>query len=319
MVPMLEEYKATIGIDFKSRIIEPPIGLKPASVIAEFLNLKTSQVEKLIKSNTGRFSLSFLMAKYSKLPKETGNISAKVFILAFFGFFLFPISRTGLNPLVAERHMRIQEICSAVNPIERYLKIQEKLPKYFFHEWANFIRALTPDQFQWRIKWPKIVKARITCQEGNLVPLLGLNGGTTYCPLRIVRQFGMIQYIPPGWHPEEFTFAIPQGSLPEEESRKLQKRVDKIIDSLKRSTEQMVKWPEDLKGEMKLYLASNEYIKWLKAKRPIDIEPYIPLSVTINLDEPYVPEYIMPNTPGVEPYILEEVVIGVEEWEARVT
>ena len=91
-----------------------------------------------------------------------------------------------------ERYMCIQEIDSSTNPIEKYLKLQDKLPKYSFHEWANFIRTLTPDQFQWRIQWPKIVKAQITCQEGNLVPLLGLNGGTAYCPLRVVRQFGMI-------------------------------------------------------------------------------------------------------------------------------
>ena len=97
MVPTLEEYKATIEIDFESKIIEPPIGLKPTSVIAEFLNLKTPQVEKLIKSNTGNLPLSYLVANYSKLPKEIGNTSTRV----FFGFVLFLTSRIGLNPLVA--------------------------------------------------------------------------------------------------------------------------------------------------------------------------------------------------------------------------
>ena len=42
MVPTLEEYKATIRIDFESRTVEPLVELKPTSVIAEFLNLKTS-------------------------------------------------------------------------------------------------------------------------------------------------------------------------------------------------------------------------------------------------------------------------------------
>lgn len=65
MVPTLEEYKAAIGVDFKSKIVKPPIGLNPVSVLAEFLNLKTSQVEKLIKTNTKRFPLSFLIANYS--------------------------------------------------------------------------------------------------------------------------------------------------------------------------------------------------------------------------------------------------------------
>lgn len=101
MMLTLQEYKAAIGIDFKLRIIEPPIGLKPMSVLAELLNLKTSQVEKLIKSNIGRFPLSFLISTYSKLPRETGNTSARVFLLAFFGFVLFPVSKIGLDPLMA--------------------------------------------------------------------------------------------------------------------------------------------------------------------------------------------------------------------------
>ena len=62
----------------------------------------------------------------------------------------------------SERHMHIREIDSSTNPIEKYLKLQDKLPKYSFHEWANFIRALTLDQFQWRIQWSKIAKAQIT-------------------------------------------------------------------------------------------------------------------------------------------------------------
>lgn len=103
MVPILEEYKAAIGIDFKPKIVEPPIGLNSTSISAKFLNLETTQVEKLIKTNTRRFPLSFLISKSSKsstFPKEMGNTSARVFVVAFFGFILFLVSRTRLDPLV---------------------------------------------------------------------------------------------------------------------------------------------------------------------------------------------------------------------------
>ena len=52
--------------------------------------------------------------------------------------------------------------------------------------------------------------------------------------------------------------------------------------------------------------------KWL-----IDVEPYIPLSIITDPEEEYVPKYIVPHVPGVKPYILEEVVIDVEEWELQ--
>ena len=162
--------------------------------------------------------------------------------------------------------MRIKEIDSSTNPIKKYLTLQDRMPKYSFHEWANFIRVLIPDQLQWRIQWPKITKAQITIQDSNFVPLLGLSGGTTYCPLRVIQQFKMVQQIPPTWHPEEFTFEILQGPLLEKKNKELRIRVDGIVNSLKRSTKQIVQWHEDSEGEMKLFLASNEYIRWLKAK-----------------------------------------------------
>ena len=127
----------------------------------------------------------------------------------------------------------------------------------------------------------------------------------------------MVQQISPIWHPEEFTFEISQEPILKKKSKELWTRVDGIMNSLKRSTKQIVKWLEDLEGEMKLFLASNEYIKWLKTKWPINIEPYVPLSVTTHFDEPYIPEYIVLSTSGVKSYVPEEIVIDVEEWETR--
>ena len=52
---------------------------------------------------------------------------------------------------------------------------------------------------------------------------------------------------------------------------------------------------------MKIHMASKEYIRWIENKRPIDVESYIPLSVVSDPVDKYVPEYIIPSMPGVEP------------------
>ena len=117
--------------------------------------------------------------------------------------------------------MNICKICSMINSIERYIRIQSKLPKQSFLDWANFIKALTPDQIQWRINWPKISKAKITSREENEIPLLGLSGEAAYCPLRVIRQFGILQQVSPVWNPEEFAFDISSEIIPEEEKNSL--------------------------------------------------------------------------------------------------
>ena len=68
---------------------------------------------------------------------------------------------------------------------------------------------------------------------------------------------------------------------------------------------------------MKIYMASKKYIKWMESKRPIDVEAYIPLSIIMDPKEEYAPKYIVPHVLGVKPYIPEEVIIDVEEWEAQ--
>ena len=47
LVPTLEEYQAAIGINSKPRIVEPSVGLNLVSIVAEFLNLKTSKIKKV--------------------------------------------------------------------------------------------------------------------------------------------------------------------------------------------------------------------------------------------------------------------------------
>lgn len=57
---------------------------------------------------------------------------------------------------------------------------------------------------------------------------------------------------------------------------------------------QDVKWPDSLEGEMNVHRASLEYVQYYKAIRR-------------RLAKPYVPEYIVPYVPGVEPYVPENL------------
>ena len=147
--------------------------------------------------------------------------------------------------------------------------------------------------------------------------MFGLNGGATYYPLKVIRQFRILQQVPLAWNPEEFTFDIPSGIIPEEEKNVHQAKIHKIILSLDNSLEQIIEWPKSLGEDMNICMASKEYIKWIENKRPIDFEPYVSLSVVLDPVDEYVPEHIVPSMPRVEPYISEEVVIDVEEWESR--
>ena len=93
-----------------------------------------------------------------------------------------------------------------------------------------------------------------------MVPLFGLIGGAAYCPLRVVKQFGMLQQVPPTWSLKEFAFDIPSGFILKEEKKDLQAKVHKIILSLDNLPLQVVQWPKSLEGDMEIYMASKEYI-----------------------------------------------------------
>ena len=62
----------------------------------------------------------------------------------------------------------------------------------------------------------------------------------------------------------------------------------------------------------------QEIIKWMESKRPIDVEPCVPLNIITDPEDEYVLEYIVPHMPGVEPYIPEEAVIDVEKWGSQI-
>ncbi|KAI3425585.1 Terpene cyclase/mutase family member [Psidium guajava] len=104
----------------------------------------------------------------------------------------------------------------------------------------------------------------------------------------------MLQEVPPAVYPDNFAFDLPQGRLTKETKTLYQAKIDLIIHTLKNSPLQDVEWPDYLDEEMNVHRASKEYIKMFKEYRQ-------------SMVEPYVPDYIVPYLPGVEPYIPEDM------------
>ncbi|XP_056170735.1 RNA polymerase II C-terminal domain phosphatase-like 2 isoform X2 [Syzygium oleosum] len=112
LVPTIEEYNVAIGVTPITKLVRPPIGLKPESVLARFLNMKANEIEKVLKSNHNSCPITFLVEHYAYPTEQSMRQSSRVFLLAFFGFVVFPYSSKAMNPLVA--HL-VGQVCRGMN------------------------------------------------------------------------------------------------------------------------------------------------------------------------------------------------------------
>ncbi|XP_048137654.1 RNA polymerase II C-terminal domain phosphatase-like 2 isoform X2 [Rhodamnia argentea] len=112
LVPTIEEYNVAIGITSITKLVRPPIGLKPVSVLASFLNIKAEEIDKVLKANRNSCPLTFLVEHYAYPTKQSMRQSSRVFLLAFFGFVVFPDRMNAMNPLVA--HL-VGQVCRGMN------------------------------------------------------------------------------------------------------------------------------------------------------------------------------------------------------------
>ncbi|KAH0701838.1 hypothetical protein KY285_016116 [Solanum tuberosum] len=86
-------------------------------------------------------------------------------------------------------------------------------------EWHTFLNNLTGDAIQWKFSWVTGLAFART-RYFFFIELIGLRGIQPYAPLRVMRQFGVIQDIPlwsiMGSHEDAFT------SVPLERIRNMQ-------------------------------------------------------------------------------------------------
>ncbi|KAH0688977.1 hypothetical protein KY289_016335 [Solanum tuberosum] len=94
-------------------------------------------------------------------------------------------------------------------------------------EWRIFLNNLTGDAIQWKFSWVTGLAFAKT-RYFFFIELIGLRGIQPYAPLRVMRQFGVIQDIPlwsiMGSHEDAFT------SVPLERIRNMQAEWESIID-----------------------------------------------------------------------------------------
>ncbi|XP_056170737.1 uncharacterized protein LOC115693551 [Syzygium oleosum] len=335
LVPTIEEYNVAIGVTPITKLFRPPIGLEPAVVLAEFLERKINEIEKVLEAHNNSCPLSFLVKHYAYPTKQSMCHSSRVFLLAFFGFVVFPHTRDAMNPLVAHLvrqvccgmnfsnmilaetflsltrfkknkegslhvpaalleiwflshikkfciNMGLHEIGDHTSPIEMFLQNTKVFSRRTLSKWINFLKNITPRQFLWHVRWPRLHIARLTHQSGNPIPLVGFTGCTSYYPLRVIRQYGAIQEIPPPLRSDLFQLDITQKDLSESQSHVYQKKVDYIECAWHDCHPQKITYAGELEGQMKEHHASLEYINRLVDSEFLPFVPEKPMKLTHN-------------------------------------
>lgn len=105
LTPTLEEYSVAMGKPLVSELIGPPIGAEHVSTLSDFLRVKEGDVRKVLKANRKTCPFSFLNELFQNAPSFQKN---RIFLLAFFGFVLFPHCRNAINPSMA---WVVREVC----------------------------------------------------------------------------------------------------------------------------------------------------------------------------------------------------------------
>ena len=100
LTPTIEEYDIVIGRVGSFGLVSPPIDIDPITLLSQFLGVDTIQIKSILRGNSNAFSFTFLERHFFSLPKEAGNQIPRVFLLAFFGFVVFPFTKKTMDPLV---------------------------------------------------------------------------------------------------------------------------------------------------------------------------------------------------------------------------
>lgn len=163
----------------------------------------------------------------------------------------------------------VQKLRNFSPPIMVFKEKQNEIPDYHFSEWIGLLEDPDPRGFQWQAKWFEVKTARLTSSGTKPIPLLGFTGATEYHPLRVTRQYKVVQTLPPPLEAEcvrlDFT-----NKIPDHEHAVITVRT---LWDFCRPTK--LKLPrKDLLGDEKMYHATPQYIK--KHSIPEALRPIIP-------------------------------------------
>ncbi|KAL3745967.1 hypothetical protein ACJRO7_014981 [Eucalyptus globulus] len=106
LTPTLEEYSIAIRKSLKAELISPPIRIDPVTALYDFLRIKEDDIRKVLKAHHNACPLSFLKECFEK---GTSFQMRRIFLLAFFGFIVFPYYKNAINPLIAQLVRQVLE------------------------------------------------------------------------------------------------------------------------------------------------------------------------------------------------------------------
>ncbi|XP_058764429.1 uncharacterized protein LOC131637881 [Vicia villosa] len=220
LMPTLEEYSYWIGLPVTNDIPFSGLEKEPqVDEIAELLHLKISDVKANMTKKGGIWGLTskFLIGKASMLASKGSMIAFETFLaLLIYGLILFP----NIDNFVDVNAIRIFMIGNPVPTLlgDTYHSIHHRNDKKgglincctpLLYKW--FISHLpqaksflnNPDGLSWSQKIMPLINGNIhwynpaydigeiidSCGEFPNVPLLGIQGGITYNPILVRRQF----------------------------------------------------------------------------------------------------------------------------------
>lgn len=109
LTPTLEEYDTMIGPVGTFGLATPPLEVNSVSLLSQFLKVNSTLIRNILKGNTNAIPITFMEELFLGLPIESGAQIPKVFILAFFGFVIFPYTNKSMTPSIV--HVVLQ-VCS---------------------------------------------------------------------------------------------------------------------------------------------------------------------------------------------------------------
>lgn len=101
LTPTFKEYDALIGVSSSFGLVNPLIDEDPIKYLSEFMGINAIEIKNVLKGNSNALPFSFLEQKFNELFSPCDLKSANIFLLAFFGFIIFPHIKKTTDPLVA--------------------------------------------------------------------------------------------------------------------------------------------------------------------------------------------------------------------------
>ncbi|XP_056166865.1 uncharacterized protein LOC130138018 [Syzygium oleosum] len=167
------------------------------------------------------------------------------------------------------KNMTVFEMGMTDNPILRFKQIQDQTKSLHYTQWVHLFKDPNSKIFLWQAVWFREVEAQLYHGDQKHVPLMGIYGVTCYQPLRVTRQFRVLQDVPPLLRPNEFQVQFEKG-----ESYRVELRHHS--EAWQNCSTQKLIWPADEPtGRMKRHFTTARYVQYHTI--PAEILPKIPV------------------------------------------